>query len=141
MRGSDKLSTVSADSNRSPFRPRPRATTLHVESRWHALRLAVQSTRAASPRVSGNVYASSQKWGIASFCEYIMPCECHTHATVFAAIDVHPIFRCTKLKRSCRRVVPVHRRRVVTGAPRAPNEAARLPPCDSARKASRGCRS
>ena len=60
VRGSDKLSTIPADSNRSPFRPRPRATTLHVESRWHALRLAVQSTRAASPRVSGNVYASSQ---------------------------------------------------------------------------------
>ena len=99
MRGSDKLSTVPADSNRSPFRPRPRATTLHVESRWHALRLAVPSIRAASPRVSGSVYASSQKWGIASFCEYVMPCECHTRATVFAAIDVHPIFRCTKLKR------------------------------------------
>ena len=63
MRGSDKLSTVSEDSNHSPFRPRPRATTLHVESRWHALRLAVPSTRAASPRVSGNVYAPVPKMG------------------------------------------------------------------------------
>ena len=72
-------------------------------------------------------------FSLKSTARYVLSCECHTRATVLAAIDVHPIFFCTKLKRSCRRVVPVHRRRVVTGAPRAPNEAARLPPCDSSR--------
>ena len=60
MRGIDKVSIVPEDSSRSSLHPHPRATTLHVGSRWHVLRVAVPSMRAASPRASGNVPASSK---------------------------------------------------------------------------------